>query len=559
MKRLVFLCLFCALLLCSFVPALAANEAQRVEHTATVGQDGGCQISITITLQLESAITDLNFPLPAEATEISLNGNFVTTQASGQRLLVQLPNLSAGSYTFTLRYCLPEAVSRESDHALVTVPLLSGFPLPIRELTFSVTLPGEITGQPNFRSGYYQEHIAASVQHSVSGSTLTGQVTVPLKDHETLELTLPAESELFPLVEDLTPWIDPVDGIIAVLLLLAIGYYLLTLMPQLTPRSRCFTPPEGISPGEVGTCLTGTGADLTMMVFSWAQMGYLQLELRSKRQVILHKRMEMGNERSRLEMQAFQTLFGNRRMVDGGGVHYARLYRKLALQSPLMRQLFTRRSGKPLLFRLLCCTAGVVSGARLGNCLSLHSVWSVLLAILLALLCGGLSYIIQSGGKCLPLRNKMPMYLALLCGAGWLGLGVLADRPLQTLFMVVTQLLCGIAIAYGGRRSELGKRSLSQIRGLRHYMVRANTFELQQRLQQNHNFYYELAPYALVLGVDKRFARRFGKTALPDSGCLLGIQPPETAREWAALLRHMAQILNRRQSRLLLEQLTGKH
>ena len=47
-----------------------------------------------------------------------------------------------------------------------------------------------------------------------------------------------------------------------------------------------------------GSRLTFTGADLTMMVFSWAQLGYLVIHLDDNGRVMLHKRMDMGNERS---------------------------------------------------------------------------------------------------------------------------------------------------------------------------------------------------------------------------------------------------------------------
>ena len=90
-------------------------------------------------------------------------------------------------------------------------------------------------------------------------------------------------------------------------------------------------------------------------------------------------------------------------------------------------------------------------------------------------------------------------------------------------------------------------------------MCRASTFELQQRLQANGNYFYSLAPYALALGVDKRFARRFGKVPLPDCGFLIlpGKQPTTTA-QWAALLRQITDDLNARQKRLPYDHLTGR-
>ena len=60
-----------------------------------------------------------------------------------------------------------------------------------------------------------------------------------------------------------------------------------------------------------------------------------------------------------------------------------------------------------------------------------------------------------------------------------------------------------------------------------------------------------MAPYALAMGLDRRFARRFGKTMLPEGGYLdVGTSRPMTASQWAAELRYAADILNKAQKRI---------
>ena len=74
--------------------------------------------------------------------------------------------------------------------------------------------------------------------------------------------------------------------------------------------------------------------------------------------------------------------------------------------------------------------------------------------------------------------------------------------------------LAGFAAAIGGRRSELGKRSLSQLRGLRRYMLRLSAGDLQRICQNNPDYFHDLAPYALAMGVLRPFARNFGSRKL---------------------------------------------
>lgn len=557
MKRAIsiFFCLLLSLSLC--VSAVAASEATNLRAEAAIGEDGSCAVTLNIQLHLDEIATDLTYPLPAGAKDVLLGGNYVTTHVTESQVLVQLPNLTAGDYSFTLSYRLEDVLQREDGTAQLQLPLLSGFSYPIQSMDFTVRLPGEISGTPAFSSGYHQEHIADTISFTISGNTLSGSVGAQLKDHETLLLTMAVDPEQFPLVTDLEPLLDTWDAVVLVLCLLAIAYYSLTLMPQIHGHSRCFSPPDGITAGEVGTCMTGTGVDLTMMVLTWAQLGYLQLEVVSKRRVILHKKMDMGNERNQTEMRAFQALFARRSTVDGSGVHYAKLYRKLALQTPLTKELFKPNSGKPMIFRCLSCAAGGFSAINMGLAITEHTVGRVLLTILVWVICCVFSYLIQSAGKCLPLRNKMPMLWGSVCAAGWIVLGCLTGQLGAAIPMVIFQVVCGLAIAFGGRRSELGKRSLAQIRGLRHYMVHSDTFELQQRLAANSNYFFELAPYALALGVDRRFARRFGKAKMPECGFVLTRQSaPITAAQWATLLRQITDALNTRQRKLPYERIT---
>ena len=551
MKRFLRIFLPVILLLSLALPAAAVSEAASVSSQHTVQSDGSCHVAVSMQLHLDGAVEELRFPLPADSRDARVNGAAASILQQGGQAYVLLPVRSAGDHSITLEYTLSDVVSRSGGVALVTVPLLSGFAYPIRQMEFSVTLPGDITAQPGFVSGYHQENIAGMLETTVSGSTVFVKVQQGLKDHETLEMTLEAEESLFPRIIVMDILLDGWDAAILGCILLAVVYYLLTLMPRIYRRSRCFTAPEAISAGEVGTCLTGAGADLTLMVFTWAQLGYIQIHYQSRQRVVLHKRMEMGNERSQFEIRTFQALFKNRTAVDGTSMYYARLCRKVASKAPMLPLLFRPNSGRPLIFSLLACAAGAISGVKLGLALSGNTTVQVLLAILLCAVCGAFSYWIQAGGKCLPLRDKMPLWIALGCSALWLALGYLAGKWVLTVPMVLFQLAAGVGIAFGGRRSELGKRSLSQISGLRQYMLRANAFELQQRLQANSSYFYELAPYALALGVDKRFARRFGKVNLPDCSFLTtGGSHPDTAFQWALVLRQTADALNAQQRRL---------
>ena len=540
------------------LPAAAATGATQIQSHTTVATDGTCQVSMTIHLHLDSSISELYFPLPLEAENILLNGSRTATKVADGAIQVKLPAYAAGDHTFTLQYKLPLVLTKSGSKMILTLQLLNRFPYPIAQMDFTVSLPGEITTRPEFTSGYHQADTDRLIYQNISGNTLTCSALETLKDHETLTMTMEVDPSIFPdaLVEK--PLFSTWDGSALCLAVLAVLYYLVTLLPRLPRRIRCYCAPEGISAGEVGTCLTGQGTDLTMMVISWAQAGYLRMELDRRGRVLLHKQMEMGNERSQFEISCFHSLFSKRSTVDGTGYHYAVLCRKLRNKSPLLHHMFLPHSGNPWIFRILCCGSAACSGVSLAIFLAGGPVGQVFLGMLLAVACCAAGFLLQEGGKSIPMRDKTAFWLGLLCSALWLLIGVLAGAA-SVAPMVIFQFLAGVAAAFGGRRSEPGARSMQQLFGLKRHMLRADTYELQRLLQINPNYFYELAPYALALGVDRQFARRFGKVRLADCSFLITPEQKEmTPLQWASALRTAADALNARQKRLPYERLLGR-
>ncbi len=565
MRRIAILLVFflCLGLFC--LPVSAATEGNSVQCNATVMADGSAQVSITVRLHLEDPQEDLQFPIPAQAENVLLNGAQVRTRISGDVANVQLGNFVSGDSGFTISYSLPRVVEVQTDEKgeneklMLVLPLLSGFFAPIDSLELTVVLPMEVPGRPGFVSGYHQQGIESNMQITWQDNTVTAKTTKELKDHETLQLTLQVQQEMFPQLVLQQPPLSGWEAAAMVLAAVALLYYLICLLPTVPRRIRCFSAPEGISAGEVGTCLTGAGVDLTMLVFSWAQLGYIRIQLTHKDKVTLVRRMDMGNERSDYEVRIFKALFSGRQQVAGSSYHYARMCRKVAASSPLHRQLFKASSGNPRIFRVLVAASGALWGVSMALSVTDLVALQALLGVVLVPVCGILAYGIQAGGTGLILRDRQPLLWSLaFCGI-WLLLGFATGVFFQTLGVVIFQVLCGLASGYGGQRTERGRRCLTQLRSLRRFMTATSSAELQRMLKANPNYFYELAPYALALGVDRQFARKFGATVLPDCSFLVTISHRElTASHLMSMMRRAARSLNALQKRLPYENLTKR-
>ena len=415
-------------------------------------------------------------------------------------------------------------------------------------------MPDQITGKPVFTSGYYSQTIESSLDYQIEGSSITCTVVGELKDRETLTMRMEVSEEMFPQ-SPVRQWSMGVEEILMIVFaVLAIVYWAVFLrsLPFLSRRST--VPPEGYTAGELSGLLTGYGNDLTMMVFTWAQLGYLRIRVDRKGRVILEKRMDMGNERTDFEMKTFRSLFAKTDYVDATSGQYARLCRYVSETISGVREMYTKRAGNVAIFRILGCGISIFCGIcyamNIGKSDIIHTMLSIIFVIFGAVTAWG----IQGGMYKIHVRGKIPLYVGAVSGLLWIVLGIVSGQWIMGLVVVAGQYLIGLLAAYGGRRSDLGKSYASQILGLRHYLRKLDDKKLERLLENNPDYFFDMLPLAIALGVDTRFAKAFGKMHLPDCHYLLVARDDKrTAAEWALIVRKIADRMDKRQRRLELE------
>ncbi len=557
--RRILIAILCCVMLATSVSA-AGITSLKSENVAA--SDGSCDVTLTVALQMDGPVSQLVFPVPGNARNVTVNGSATRSSRSGDVRNVDITKFvaGAGSYTMVIRYSLPDAVTEdESENLIFTLPLLSGFAYPVEAMDFIVTLPATAERKPTFTSTYYQEAADTVMDVSVTDNVIVGSFRVRLQDHESLTMILPVTENIFPQSVAKKWSMDTIDLVMIAVALLAIVYYLVSMRFRLPRKVRRATPPEGISAGEVGCHLTGQGVDLTLMVVSWAQMGYLLIQPDDNGRVLLHKRMDMGNERNEFENRYFRSLFGRRKTVDATGYHYARLWDKASKTVLGAKNTYRRGSGNPNVFRALVAIIGILAGFSLATGFVRDTGWQIVLAIFLGIFTAVASWLIQTGAMHAFHRDKLRLLIGIGCGVLWFGLSLLADEWNTAIFVIPAQFLGGLMAAYGGRRTETGKQDMADLLGLRHHLKSMGSEDARQLIAINPDYYYTLAPYALALGVDRAFARQMGKSRLTECTYLTtGMDGHLTAREWNQLLRDTVDAMDLMHKRLPIDRLLGK-
>ncbi|MBE6974093.1 MAG: DUF2207 domain-containing protein [Ruminococcaceae bacterium] len=553
---------FMILVLMLAVPVSAFSAVTSAESHTVAADDGSCRVTLTVQFSLDSVPGVLVYPLPAQARDITVDSDNVSGINAGTVRNVDLTKFihSAGTHTLVIGYSLPNAVtSDKSDNLTFSLELLSGFELPVERLEFTVTLPGENQEQPQFFSTYYADSILQVMDLEVRGNQIVGSVHTRLQDHEKLVMDLPVTEELFPRATARRWSMDTLDLIMLCLGALAAAYWLLFLRGVPPKRVRRTYPVDGITAGEIHCRLTGQGADLTMMVITWAQLGYILIQSDDEGRVLLHKRMDMGNERDDFELKCFRKLFGKRAVVDGTAYHYAQLCQKVKRIVPGIREQFLPGNGSATVFRVLAAGLGTMAGISLAAAYAADTGWRVILSILLGAAGTAAAWLMQGTVRSLHSRHRRHLWTGLITVFLWVAVSQSAGEWNVALCISAAQILAGYGAFYGGRRSSAGKASMAQILGLRHYLKTVSPEELRRNLNIDPQYYYDLAPFALALGVDREFARQVKGIRLPQCPYLTtGMDGQMTAPEWNELLRDTVDALDAMQKRMYIDRFLGR-
>ena len=542
--------------------ARADNTATSIQLYVSINEDGEADVTMTVRLRIDSPVDSLYFPLPKNAEDIELNGGGVNSSRESNSVQVRLGGdvtKYMGDHVLTFKYKIPNVVRKDpqikGDKLLLELPLLSGFEYPVGSVSLTIMLPEQIESRPTFKSTYHPDDIDKVLSHTTSNNIITGLITQQLKDHETLTMTMVVPETMFDGVSTYLRVGNPEIIPMLVCALAALVYWIIFLRGAPLLRERRNSPPEGITAGELGSRLTMAGTDLTAMVFSWAQMGYILIQLDDRGRVWLHKKMDMGNERNPFEVKTFQTLFGRRDIVDGCGARYAAVARKLSKLNPARKNMMSPKCGNVRLFRILMCVMQLFCGVCYAMNFTGKLGFQIILVPVLAVLGTVMGWMIQEGMYRLHLRFRVPVFISLGLSAAWLGLGVWCGQWLIGTIVTLVQLLAGLMVAYGGRRSELGRQNATQILGLRHYFKTVDRADLKRIQENDPEYFYNLLPYAMALGVDMAFARRFGSQKMGSCPYFIcGVTNKLTAEEWTGFYRETAAILDERWHRMEIEQ-----
>ena len=244
--------------------------------------------------------------------------------------------------------------------------------------------------------------------------------------------------------------------------------------------------------------------------------------------------------------------------MDATGYTYAKLVRKVQRIVPSERNMYRRNSGNVRIFRGLACVCQVFCGICVAMNMTSVGVLQVLLSIILALFGIVSAWQIHEIAYRTHLRGKTRVYVGLVFMLIWILLGILCGQWIIPLCAVLGQFLMGYLAAYGGRRSDLGRHDAGQILGLRSYLKHISREDINRLMRTDPDYFFNMLPFALALGVIQPFAKNFGQIKLsPCPYLVTRLQGKQTAEDWAEILADTADLMDARFRKMELERWTA--
>ena len=288
-----------------------------------------------------------------------------------------------------------------------------------------------------------------------------------------------------------------------------------------------FYPPEGLNPAEVGLIVDGTAdkSDLLSLIIYFADKGYLTIKQNGKKDFTLTRVKDIDTKEKKFARTLFDGLFAKGSSVnlkdldeDFSDAYFAAYgsltgyYRKsknrlFTISSRVLRIIaFVLAAVMPLLTTAL---SSLYSGNYTGIVVAgLGGTLIITVTLLLLLRAQDKIYVTNTGRKTAKFMILWIVNLAtvVLCAV--------------MVFMDTRSIVCALGFAAGLVASEVAacmmeKRTdksielMGKILGLRNFIETAEADRINLLVEENPSYFYDILPYAYVLGVTDKWAKNF--------------------------------------------------
>lgn len=426
---------------------------------------------------------------------------------------------------------------------------------PMMKTSFKIHMPKEFEATPKF----YATSANLPVNYKVEGTTITGSFDQPIYNEAlTVWLDLPHNYFVFPVFDNTCITVT-IAGILAFAISVLFFKYGREYPVVETVE---FSAPYGLSSAEIGYVYRGysKSQDIVSLIIYWASKGFLTIEELDEKgtNIKLTKIAELSDVRNREELRVFNALFKNREEVTtkelntkfGNVISNATASLSLRFRQNKEERIFSKKSTVLKSIGMFLAPVGIaivlasVGYARMG--IEEDAYIFGIMGYGLFMVLGIFGYYATSFDGVAGTRNPKSMSVlffiisaiatvALTFATGW---GF--KNPVPMLLAYVFYLVSVVSVANMGRRTQIGSEWYGQILGLKRFIEVAEQSRIEALVEETPEIFYDILPYAYVLGVTDVWSKKFESIAIQQPDWYISSQPNFTSYYmWHSLSRSM--------------------
>ena len=387
-----------------------------------------------------------------------------------------------------------------------------------------------------FIGGSYGSTNTDLVNYTVEGNTITGNLKQPLAAGEGLTLNIRLPQGYFVGARTGNEWNPMVYIVSGLCLALAVVLWFRFGRDRKPLEPVMFYAPDKLTPAQVGTIIDGkTGnEEILSMIMYLADKGYLTIEQTSKKNFKFEKVQELPADALNFERTVMRALFPGGRTVSSMKDLEDTFYEDMQVAKAEVggffaepqNKLFTSGSKTAQAFIYLACFLplfifGCVTGYRT------EGYFDVFMVLIMGCLFGilpfaGLSFLAHTietrqgmttgsfTGRVITGTLISAALLVIVLATGTVTFGTI----LMPLVPVVVSVIAAFLGAFATKRTPQGNKWLGETLGFKNFIQTAELDRIKTLVDENPNYFFDVLPYAYVLGVTDKWAKRFESLAI---------------------------------------------
>ncbi len=410
----------------------------------------------------------------------------------------------------------------------------------IQNASFIIELPKDFDeSEVNVLLGEYGSTDTTGVEWEKDGNTIKGHTLRPIMGGEKVTVRMKFPQGYFVNETTTEPWDIALYIISGLLVLISLILWFVYGRDEKIFPTVEFYPPDGMTSAEAGYVIDGCvdDKDVVSLILYWADKGYLRIDEKEKNEFELVQLKYLGEDAKPFEKTMFSKLFR-----EGNAVALSSLkdsfYTTMAatksgvssyFESTKSRQIYTKQSKRARAFMGLATMLPIVLAL-------FHFVYSDTYDLTVGAIVAGI----------ITLLIALPVFMLVRVAEKWrstkqgsriaqltvsvvllslvvLGYIVITPFTISTatwavvLVTAASTLIMLLLTIIMKKRTKQGGEWLAKLIGFKNFIDKAEKDRILLLVEQNPSYFYNVLPYAYVLGVTDKWAKNFEG---------IGLQPP---------------------------------